>query len=277
MFKEDDFFSFFGYSKSTLDELIFQYSKNRSKKFCLSSEKEVIMGAIFIRHYIDINVLSVFFQVPKTTCRDICERVRIFYLKYFSKYVIFPNYNERHSQSIICSGKKIVAIIDGTEQPVPKSQQLTLNAKFYSSKKKQHSINILILVSPRGKIYSISNSEGGRIVDSTMAGCMLPKFINRFTETEFILGDSGFTGVSDFIIIPEEFSNKQDFTSIRIKVENTIGWIKNFKLCSHKLKKKCTNPEILNYHNDNFKLVCGIINYNLDNGYYNYICTPAYK
>jgi hypothetical protein len=51
-------------------------------------------------------------------------------------------------------------VVDGTEQPLSASFHPGVNTLLYSSKKKQHSITILLFVTMTGHIFYLSSSYG---------------------------------------------------------------------------------------------------------------------
>lgn len=157
-------------------------------------------------------------------------------------------------------------IIDVTEQPIErpaKSQR-----KYYSGKKKRHTLKTEIRVTRRGRIVGVSKSHPGSIHDFTLF-----KKGKRVFKDVRILTDSGYQGIdkihqnADFPykatkLKPLELEEKEynrALSRARVIVENIIGDIKNFKIISDRYRNKRKRYGI------KFHIISGIVN--LKNGF----------
>lgn len=158
--------------------------------------------------------------------------------------------------------EEIIKIIaDVTEQPTqrPKKKQ----RKFYSGKKKRHTLKTEIVIQDNGKILAVSRTTQGRRHDFRIRkeGKPLPGNSEKFV-------DSGFQGLQKIVrnvVLPfkgtkkhplsiEQKKHNSKLASFRVKVENKIRELKIFKiLCDvyRNFQKK---------HNMRFNIIAGIIN-----------------
>jgi len=147
--------------------------------------------------------------------------------------------------------------IDATEQPInrPKKGQ----RKWYSGKKKKHTIKHQVIVSKDGKVKGIGKSCYGKTHDK-----------KDYENKKFIIhpkikktGDLGYLGTKMKVPIKKKKGKKlteeeklinRQLASIRVVVEHSIGKMKIFKVLSERFR----NP--LKSHNLIFKNIAGIHN-----------------
>jgi len=154
---------------------------------------------------------------------------------------------------------KIIA--DVTEQP---TQRPTKKQKrYYSGKKKRHTIKTEIIVKSNGEIISVSRSAPGRKHDFRIRkeGKPLPGFTERYVDS----GYQGLQKLASKVTLPFKGSKKRPLTPeqkkhnhklarFRVKVENKIRELKIFKI----LKEVYRNFQKKN--NMRFNIIAGIVN-----------------
>ncbi len=160
-------------------------------------------------------------------------------------------------------------IVDGVEQKINRPQDQDTQKKYYSGKKKMHTLKSQIVVTSEHEIKAISVPVPGRIHDKKLYEDLettqrLPDLTLCSTDKAYIGIDTNiptlklktpeFSIESPRIIfgIPEkklkgmELSQEQKefnkkVSKVRIRVEHCIGWMKNWKIlserfrCSHEL------------------------------------------
>lgn len=147
--------------------------------------------------------------------------------------------------------------IDATEQPInrPKRGQ----RKWYSGKKKKHTIKHQVIVTKDGKIKGIGKSCYGKTHDKkdyeNKKFLIHPKIVKT--------GDLGYQGTKMKVPIKKKKGKKltkeeklinRQLSSTRVVVEHSIGKMKIFKILSERFR----NP--LKSHNLMFKNIAGIHN-----------------
>lgn len=136
-------------------------------------------------------------------------------------------------------------VIDCTEQPIerPKKKQ----RKYYSGKKKRHTMKTEVQITQDGRITELSKPHPGKVHDFEVRkrGSPLPGNSRAYV-------DSGYQGMDKFhkatelpykkpkkgSLTPEEKEYNRGLSSFRVRVENKIREIKIFKITSEKYRNK---------------------------------------
>ena len=153
-------------------------------------------------------------------------------------------------------------IIDCTEQPIerPKKHQI----KYYSGKKKQHTIKKEIQITEKGRIVSTSKPHPGRDHDFEVRkrGSPLPGHCRAYADS----GYQGLDKLHNATEIPykkpkrgqlskEEKEYNRALSSFRIRVENKIRELKIFRIIGEKYRNKRKGYGL------KFNIVAGIVNF----------------
>lgn len=151
-----------------------------------------------------------------------------------------------------------IFIIDATEQQIrrPKRQQ----KKYYSGKKKRHTIKNQLAVTAKGKILSVSRSVPGSKHDKKLHD-ETRLIYNKNAEPISDLGYLGVVGItmpnkkSKLNNLTEEQNQfNRELSKKRIKVEHSIGRMKIFQILSQRFRNELTNHSLI------FKNVAGLHN-----------------
>ena len=153
-------------------------------------------------------------------------------------------------------------IIDCTEQPIerPKKRQ----RKYYSGKKKQHTIKKEIQMTEEGRIVSTSKPHPGKDHDFEVRkrGSPLPRHCRAYA-------DSGYQGLDKLhhateipykkpkrsSLSKEEREYNRALSSFRIRIENKIRELKIFRIIGEKYRNKRRGYGL------KFDIVAGIVNF----------------
>lgn len=160
-------------------------------------------------------------------------------------------------------------IIDATEQPIerPKRRQ----TKYYSGKKKRHTLKTEIRITPKGRIVHVSRHFPGSVHDFAVYkdGPPVHKDVRAFVDS----GYQGLDKLHQATELPykksknrkldkEERHYNTGLSRLRVRVENTLCKIKVFRILSDRYRNKRKGYSL------KFNIVAGIVN--LKNGF-----TPA--
>ena len=154
-------------------------------------------------------------------------------------------------------------IIDATEQPVLRTEKG--QKKYYSGKKKQHTLKTQYIISPEGKIRSVSRSYPGKTHDFNMYKDQ--KNRDRFHGVPKKT-DRGYQGIQKYDVnaeipfkkpkngklSPEQKLYNHRLSQKRIKVENVIRETKIFKILSDTYRNRRKN------HCIKTNIIAGIVN-----------------
>lgn len=175
-------------------------SKYHNDRHKASALVEIYLGLLHFRKNLDSELLAVIFELSTdtssgaSTAHNIKERTLDFFAAWAAQF--YPSFNaaDRLKHQYMIGNKCILLLLDGTEQRVVKPTSNFMSSMFWSSKKKQFSINKLIGVTVDGLIVWMSDSYPGRVVDSEIVDNELFFLVEDWGNDEFILADQGFQG-----------------------------------------------------------------------------------
>lgn len=184
-------------------------------------------------------------------------------------------------------------IVDGTEQPrgqpkVKKGENPGKKAvgrpkdkkRFYSVKKRTHTLKTQVAVTPEGQIVHLSATASGRTHD--MKVLRRSRLMNRLPRHVRVWGDRGYTGMEKVYpdwetIVPAkrpkngELSKEQRelnrlISKVRISAENAIGRIKKFRVCKEFFRNQASRHGVM------WGCVAGLVNLRWQRRHH--LCTP---
>ena len=152
-------------------------------------------------------------------------------------------------------------LLDCTEQPIQRPQKQ--QRKFYSGKKKLHSIKTEIQINGEGRIINLSKPAPGSVHDFSVR-----KQHDALPVCAKVLADSGYQGLRakhKKSKIPIKKTKKEGLTANqrlynkllskrRIKVEHKIGELKTFRIIGDKYRNK------LGSYHVKMNIVAGLVN-----------------
>lgn len=158
---------------------------------------------------------------------------------------------------------------DGTERPIPRPTDPDEQKKYYSGKKKGHTLKNIVVSNALCKIILLTLSCEGKKHDKKSAdeaGYSLPEGSSLFQDTGF----QGFT-IAGVIIFqpkkkprggelsPDEKEDNRLISTIRIRVEHVIGGVKRYRIVKDKIRnwKKGFRDMVM-------ETCCGLHNFRLN-------------
>ncbi|MBM3283016.1 transposase family protein [Candidatus Gottesmanbacteria bacterium] len=144
-------------------------------------------------------------------------------------------------------------IVDAAERPVRRPKDPKDQTKYYSGKKKRHTVKNQITISPKSKrILSVSLTVEGKLHDKKLFE--KDPTVLRAPPKAKGLGDLGYEGVRETnplisFITPfkkprgKELSETQKITnktlsSVRVSVEHVLAYMKHFNILSHTFRNR---------------------------------------
>jgi len=214
-------------------------------------EDHLLVMLVLYRCHITQDFLALLYDVDKATiCRTLRRAEKLAHRVLAVKRRIAVS--EEEAQSLL---------IDATEQPVqrPKRGQ----KRWYSGKKKRHSIKNEIITTEAGRIVSVSKSAPGTVPDITIRRRGPP-----LSEKAHAYMDSGYQGYQNdhpAIDIPYKKPKKGKLTKqekeynhalsrFRVRVEHAIARMKKFRILSDRYRY----PRLR--HSVKFSIIAGIAN-----------------
>jgi len=214
-------------------------------------EEHLLLLLLAYRCHLTQDLLAVMFGVDKSTiCRSL-KRI------------------EKPARRILGVKKSIkvtadeaqALLIDATEQAIerPKRGQ----KRYYSGKKKRHTIKNEVIATEKGRIVSVSKSAPGTVHDISIRrrGPPLPKGARGYADS----GYQGYQNDHTDLDIPYKASKKNPLTdeekeynrglsSIRVRAEHAIRRIKTFRIFSDRYRYPRAT------HSRKFAIAAGIAN-----------------
>ena len=216
-------------------------------------ENHLLAMLLYYRCYVTYEFLSFFFDSDETTVMRAVKRTE--------KIAVQVVHIEKKRELTREDAEYL--IIDATEQPVqrPKKGQ----KKYYSGKKRKHTLGTQFIVGPVGRIFSVSAAYPGSVHDFSIY--KEQKGRDRFHGIPK-KADSGYQGIAAYDRLAEipfkkprngELTEEQkaynrNLSKKRIKVEHVIREVKVFKILSETYRNRRRN------HGIKMNIVAGIVN-----------------
>jgi IS5 family transposase len=242
------------------------------RKYELKYREQMLMTLIWLRLYLNTEALGYFFKVDKSTVSRNTRRVLAALRVVGEETLGWPEPPKRGQGKTVEQALReypdLFALVDATEQSVQRSSDDDTQRQHYSGKKKRHTRKTQLIVNEYGEIRHLTASTPGSIHDIkhfrlSGAGELIPK------ETT-VGGDAGYDGLGndlpDHSVITsfkarrnhplnqEQKLLNQEFSRVRIIVENTICQLKHFKVLAHQFR------HAVELYDDAFRAVVAIVN-----------------
>ncbi|MCI5227042.1 MAG: transposase [Candidatus Electrothrix sp. AX2] len=157
---------------------------------------------------------------------------------------------------------------DGTERPIQRPKDNKKQKKYYSGKKKAHTVKNNILANSNCEVIFLTPTEEGKKHDKKIAD----ESEYRLPEGSKLLQDTGFQGfsVSNVEILQpakkprgkeltqEQKGRNRNISKIRIRIEHIVSGIKRYRI----VKDKCRNW-IRGFTDQVMEIACGLHNLRL--------------
>lgn len=246
-------------------------------------EDKLLLILMFYRLYINYDLLEVLFDSENSQIYRLMAKLEPLVERaadpYFDGLLRRVNHNSQRIRTI----KEFIAkypdlkdiILDATEQKRQKPKGDKRQRRYYSGKKKQHTLKTGLVINPAGRILAVTGTVGGRTHDQKLFRAddsyrQLPEKANKY-------GDLGFEGMLKDGIpkarLPvkkrrlggktlkltrqeKEFNRKH--ARIRVKVEHAIARLKKYNILAQTYRSaECRYNRI-------FRNVAALVNFRLD-------------
>ncbi len=237
------------------------HRRGGGRKEILSIPEQVCLCVFYLRQVPTFEVLGINFGISKTEANDTFHYWRKILRNILPASLLEQVENKEGDlmivQEILTSFKLLV---DSLEQPIDRPSDNDEQKKFFSGKKKQHTIKNQIVSLPEGKdIIDIKVGSPGPTADIKLFREQQTKFDN---EQEFE-GDKAYQG-GENITTPHKKKKKQKLSeqqkeenkalsSKRIFIEHLIRRVKIFQVASQRFR---LNADV---YNEIVLLVCGLV------------------
>ena len=162
----------------------------------------------------------------------------------------------------------LFAIVDATEPAVQRSSDDETQRQHYSGKMKRHTRKTQLIVNERGEMQCLSRSTSGSLHDLKHFRCSGAS--EQIPKEATVGGDAGCDGLGNDLpehsvitsfkarrnhpLTEEQKLLNQEFSRLRIIVENTICQLKHFKVLAHQFRHSVA------LYDDAFRAVVALVN-----------------
>jgi hypothetical protein len=224
------------------------------RRYGLPTEDQLLLALIYYRHYTPHRFLEFLFGLDHTNVGRTIRAVTPVLNR------LFKVSEHRADPGEGLDGERLATLFfDATEQPVQRPSGRGEQKRFYSGKKKRHTLKHQLVVDRHGKVLAVSPAYPGKVHDKKVYDrsrvAVPPGAVRK--------GDLGYLGTALSIphkkpkggsLTDEQKRDNRFHASERIVVEHVIGKMKGFKILSERFR----NP--VRTHTPIFKAVAGLYN-----------------
>lgn len=164
-------------------------------------------------------------------------------------------------------------LVDATEREIQRPKDYRTQEFYYSGKKKKHTVKNQLMVDPHTKrLLAVSTTVEGKRADKTLftndpIALMFPKDTVGMADKAYQKAEEASPYLR--MIIPKrkppgqaltdgEKTNNRAISSIRVRVEHPISYLKHFNILSQRFRGRLRNQENLDYP---MKTIAAIYNF----------------
>jgi len=213
------------------------------RKRLLKPYQEVLLTLLYLRHNVAFSVVGLMFGVSADVAentfheivlvlRDLCPANRYEAEKHWTKKE--PSWKPDALDTII---------IDSFETPIPRPSEKDKQKKYYSGKKKEHTIKTQVVTDSEGEIQAIDPGHRGPMADKRLYEQSDVEATYPASDKKADLAYLGLPGVGvphkkprGGVLTDEQKASNQQFASGRVRVEHGIRRIKAFRILRDKYR-----------------------------------------
>lgn len=223
--------------------------KGGGRKIKLCTKEQILLTLIYLRHAVTFQLVGIQFGVSESAAHYIFHRWLPIIIEVLPASLLSQvKKSESDTEFILEILAQLQLIVDSCEQVRERPSDYQSQKKFYSGKKKSHTMKNQLIVLPDGKdIVDVVAGEPGPKSDINIFRECKTKFApsQKFTGDKAYQGDPQITtpqkkpkGVS---LTLSEQKNNQQLSKTRIFVEHIIRVVKIFKVAGERFRLDCKN------------------------------------
>ena len=255
------------YDQTQLERPGRQRAVGAGRKYQHDGRNRLLMAMIWLRVYPTYEVLGFIFDLHKSNISRNLKGVLAVLREQLGDEIEWPDkaQRKRKMEQFMQEFPDVAAIVDATEQPTQRPQDPDEQKRYYSGKKKRHTLKTQVVVSPDGEIMDHSETVPGAQHDKTLYDDS--QVGERLDDDEAMMGDKGYQGIQhdQMAVLPDKKPNGGELTDdqqarnrrishYRIVVENTICQLKTFRTLAHVYRHRRET------HGDVFVIVAALVN-----------------
>ena len=235
----------------------------------LDLDTQLLLVLVWLRHYPTTEALGYFFGVSQSTASRITTRLLPVLAEVEEQEMHPPTGKRRSLAHFERDEVDLFAILDATEQSVNKPQDDAQSRLHFSGKQRRSTCKVTIHVNEAGLIRQRSPTTPGSVHDVTHL--RQSGLLANLDPESIAVADAAYVGIyKDLpdrnVLVPykaqrnpplcaeQRYANRF-VSSVRIKVENVIAHLKNFRILSHRFRH-----QVARVHSLVFTVIAGLHN-----------------
>ncbi len=227
----------------------------------LSVTEQILLTLVYLHHLPTFQMLGVQFGVSESTAHNLFH--------YWSKILreLLPaslleqvKKNEKDWEWVKQMLREWELVVDSSEQVRQRPKTYQEQKKFYSGKKKSHTLKNQLIVLPNGaEIVDVTVGKPGPSSDINLFRARQ----SEFAANQKFKGDKGYMGERQIEtphkkqkkqeLTPEQKEENQQLSAQRIVVEHVIRLVKIFRVAQERFRLRPQNYELV------ILIVCGLV------------------
>ncbi len=213
----------------------------------LNGRDQVLLTVVWLRQYPTHEVLGYLFGVSDSTVSRVIGRVLPLLEQAGRDTMRLPDPGRKRRRSLdqlLQDTPELAVVVDSFEQRVQRPQDPTERDRWYSHKKRSHTVKSQVAVDDTtGQIVHVADSIEGRKHDMNLL--KQSQLLERLPPGVGCLGDLGYQGIRDLHPLgacprkkpwgkhnprpPEDIAYNRAFSQRRTVVENSIGRLRRYQ------------------------------------------------
>lgn len=235
--------------------------KGGSRKIKLSSKEQILLTLIYLRHAVSFQLLGIQFGISESAAHYIFHRWLPILIDFLPASLLEQVKNfESETEFVREILAELQLIVDSCEQARERPGEDREQKKFYSGKKKNHTMKNQLIVLPDGKdIVDVVTGQPGPTSDINI----FRERKDNFLPSQKFIGDKAYQGESQ-ITSPQkkprgeqltylEKQKNKEISKPRIYVEHLIRLLKIFKVAGERFRLDCKNYDSV------ILAICGLV------------------
>lgn len=235
-----------------------------------TAEDRLLFILFYFKFYPTQQVLGFFFGISQGQANHWIHRLTPILTDALGYEMQLPARKPAEVETILAECPSLEFIIDGTERPIRRPKDPEKQKKYYSGKKKRHTVkNVIISEKKTKRILAVSPTDEGKRHDKSIAD----EQDYVFPEGSQLHQDTGFQGyqpenVEIFqpkkkprggVLTEAEKQRNTEISSQRIRVEHSIGGVKVYSIV-----RDIYRNYKLNYEDLVVETAVGLYNFRID-------------
>jgi hypothetical protein len=216
----------------------------------LDLDTRLLLCMVWMRHYLTTGAVGSLFGVSQSTASRTITRLLPVLHKVAQASFNPPKEPGARRTHLPPKAVDDFAIVDASEQSVNRPQDAEQERLHFSGRQKRPTCKMTLCVNEDGLVRHLSASAPGAIADITQL--RHSGILAQIARDTIAVGDAGYAGLQDDLphhsvavahkperdhpLLPDHRLANRELSSIRIKVENVLAQLKNFRILSHRFR-----------------------------------------